>query len=609
MEMTKKAVSNKDKPLGATASQSPRRKAPLAPSSQPGTQGGAGFKFENISTRPAQRPQSSEVARGGFAGSPSALPYRSEMEQWFGRDFSSVRAFTGQKARSAASALGAEAYTVGPRIAFAHSNPDRGTVAHELTHVVQQQGGTPRSVATKSVQGPGPGSMEAEADAVERAVRGGDSLPAISGQQPGTLAKKTAPPTQQKSADLSPWLSKLSQVRSFVAANDILGGMFRTIAPNPGNSAFAKFNLNFYFTPVLPGGIPIPIQLGISCELEVVHTDEGMELGGLLALLAGLGKEVETYFGTVKAHLLLRGALGVKAKADDAFECMRLIGLAIDHELRTIAPVSLAPGYELSGTDVANALFGAGYAKSVVANMDIDTASVADDKEADKVEYVAELGVQTGFSYTPKDEEEELGAEAKMSAGYRRKSELGRTTAGLEDSLTTGYYAKAEFKVGEVGCELSVFSGKNQNEPVQELEAMIDIPVPAKNLHAMADSVWQTFGVALQRVLSRREVAFNKTVEDSLYNALMTTPRAVAVGTMADTKGYAPSVEFKLEYNNKDGVTLRGAVVHKQKLAFEKWKSFEGEVGFKSKLFAFEKIPIRKPVKKSSPTTPSNKAR
>ncbi|HET7065502.1 MAG TPA: DUF4157 domain-containing protein [Rudaea sp.] len=84
------------------------------------------------------------VAHGG-APLPSAA--RTFFEPRFGHDFSQVRVHTDATAANAARALDAQAYTLGHNIAFApgayapHTGAGRSLLAHELAHVVQQQGG------------------------------------------------------------------------------------------------------------------------------------------------------------------------------------------------------------------------------------------------------------------------------------------------------------------------------------------------------------------------------------------------------------------------------------------------------------------------------------
>jgi hypothetical protein len=113
----------------------------------------------------------------GTSESGSSVPYRAEMEQRFGADLGNVRAHRGTLARKAAKGIGTEAFTVGNDVVFGSSYPDRATVAHELTHVLQQR-------RTSALQASGVTShndpTEQEARAVEKATRNGLELPSIS---------------------------------------------------------------------------------------------------------------------------------------------------------------------------------------------------------------------------------------------------------------------------------------------------------------------------------------------------------------------------------------------------------------------------------------------
>src|SRR4051794_8866021 len=85
------------------------------------------------------------VGRGG--GSALDDRTRTDMEARFGEDFSSVRVHTDGHAAESARSVNAHAYTVGSDIVFAGGRFDPGTpsgqrtLAHELTHVVQQRSG------------------------------------------------------------------------------------------------------------------------------------------------------------------------------------------------------------------------------------------------------------------------------------------------------------------------------------------------------------------------------------------------------------------------------------------------------------------------------------
>ena len=85
------------------------------------------------------------VGKGG--GAPMDKALRSQMESSLGHDFGDVRVHTDHAASESAKAVGAQAYTVGNDIVFGSGKYDPGssagqkTIAHELTHVVQQKAG------------------------------------------------------------------------------------------------------------------------------------------------------------------------------------------------------------------------------------------------------------------------------------------------------------------------------------------------------------------------------------------------------------------------------------------------------------------------------------
>ncbi|WP_435838517.1 eCIS core domain-containing protein [Streptomyces achromogenes] len=80
-----------------------------------------------------------EVLRS--SGKPLAAPVREDMEARFGTDFSDVRLHTGPVAARSARAIGARAYTSGSHVVLGDGGGDKHTLAHELTHVVQQRQG------------------------------------------------------------------------------------------------------------------------------------------------------------------------------------------------------------------------------------------------------------------------------------------------------------------------------------------------------------------------------------------------------------------------------------------------------------------------------------
>jgi hypothetical protein len=85
------------------------------------------------------------VSSGG--GRPLDTDTRSDMESRMGADFSDVRVHTDSAAHASAKGVGAHAYTVGNHVVFQRDSYDpaspggRTTLAHELTHVIQQRNG------------------------------------------------------------------------------------------------------------------------------------------------------------------------------------------------------------------------------------------------------------------------------------------------------------------------------------------------------------------------------------------------------------------------------------------------------------------------------------
>ncbi|MEZ4402075.1 MAG: DUF4157 domain-containing protein [Kofleriaceae bacterium] len=112
------------------------------------------------------------VAQAGFAGTPGAIPYQSEMEAGFGTSFGGVQAHFGDNAAQASKHLGAEAYTVGQSVAFADANPSKAVVAHELAHTIQQGGSASPGGAGVQTYG-GAGAYEHEADDAAATVLSG----------------------------------------------------------------------------------------------------------------------------------------------------------------------------------------------------------------------------------------------------------------------------------------------------------------------------------------------------------------------------------------------------------------------------------------------------
>ncbi|MEV1067064.1 DUF4157 domain-containing protein [Streptomyces sp. NPDC050263] len=108
---------------------------------------GAMLQREQDEDSPA--PQRSPVhdVVGSGSGQTLGADVRSDMEEKLGADFSDVRVHTGDAAHESAKSVGAHAYTVGNNVVFQRdaydpsSHAGRTTLAHELTHVIQQRSG------------------------------------------------------------------------------------------------------------------------------------------------------------------------------------------------------------------------------------------------------------------------------------------------------------------------------------------------------------------------------------------------------------------------------------------------------------------------------------
>jgi hypothetical protein len=121
----------------------------------------------------------------GAGGEPLPHETREVMEARFGADFSDVRVHTDQTAAESAAALDASAYTTGRDIYFAPGAYAPATLAHELTHVIQQGGATSSSSREEA-------SLEREADLASTAV--------MLGRRAEITGAHVAPPIQRQPA-------------------------------------------------------------------------------------------------------------------------------------------------------------------------------------------------------------------------------------------------------------------------------------------------------------------------------------------------------------------------------------------------------------------------
>ncbi|MFJ6810083.1 DUF4157 domain-containing protein [Streptomyces anulatus] len=100
---------------------------------------GDGCGHEQAGPAPVQRSAVHGVLRG--AGRPMDRATRTDMEARLGADFSDVRIHNDAAAKASAAEIGARAYTSGSHVVIGDGGADKHTLAHELTHVIQQRQG------------------------------------------------------------------------------------------------------------------------------------------------------------------------------------------------------------------------------------------------------------------------------------------------------------------------------------------------------------------------------------------------------------------------------------------------------------------------------------
>lgn len=163
---------------------------------------GAGTTVAAVPVRPSAVPARPvrDVLRA--PGEPLAAPVKEEMEARLGADFSDVRVHTDAAAHRAVQAVSARAFTAGSHIAFQRGRYDPGsaegrqTLAHELTHVIQQRSGPVAGTGTGQgirVSDPSDSFERAAQVNARRAMGGGQRSPAPSPRAAGRNAQPATP--------------------------------------------------------------------------------------------------------------------------------------------------------------------------------------------------------------------------------------------------------------------------------------------------------------------------------------------------------------------------------------------------------------------------------
>jgi hypothetical protein len=214
-------------------------------------------------------------ARGGGAPLPGEV--RDDMGQRFGTDFGAVRVHTDPRADQLNRAVSAEAFTTGRDIFFSagafdpHGTAGRELLAHELTHVVQQQDGAGAAGRVSQPHEP----AEVEARRTARAVLAGAGAGALQAGGNQAVCRALAHPVQREA------------------------GIFDGLAEMAGSAATAVGHL-------ASGALDAGMSL---FDAEQRRADM---IGQLSGLRAGIGGDVtftQEEYASLQAHLGRLGAL------------------------------------------------------------------------------------------------------------------------------------------------------------------------------------------------------------------------------------------------------------------------------------------------------------
>ncbi|MET0646931.1 MAG: DUF4157 domain-containing protein [Pyrinomonadaceae bacterium] len=172
-------------------------------------------------------------------GRPLDEATRAFMEPRFGHDFSKVRVHADERAAESARSVGALAYTVGNNVVFnagqfaPQTRPGLHLLAHELAHVVQQQGDAgARSVASESSEGRSDAPGLRSGPALARQT-GDESPPPSTSTEP----LNTAPAEREREVEVIE-----SGDKSYVLYQTVVrfNGSSSWLANNPGNMDYTE---------------------------------------------------------------------------------------------------------------------------------------------------------------------------------------------------------------------------------------------------------------------------------------------------------------------------------------------------------------------------------
>lgn len=210
----------------------------------------------------------------GSAGRPLDASARSFMEPRFGHDFSGVRVHTDGRAAESARSVNALAYTVGRNVVFGagryapHTASGKMLLAHELTHVVQQQrAGGAGGVMTYSTQDSSE-HYEREADRVANAV-----VRSSGSNAPEGVAAAAAGQVASPSRTQGVTLQRFGEEEHRSLGNEASGKVTVNVG---GLTPDTKFELDFGDVVMLSGDWFAPDELR---RLAAIPGNQGKQVG------------------------------------------------------------------------------------------------------------------------------------------------------------------------------------------------------------------------------------------------------------------------------------------------------------------------------------------
>ncbi|MFI1828152.1 DUF4157 domain-containing protein [Streptomyces sp. NPDC020412] len=247
---------------------------------------GCGHQESGEGAAAVQRSAVHDVLR--TPGRPLDATTRTDMEARLGADFSDVRIHSDGAARASAAEIGARAYTSGNHVVIGDGGGDRHTLAHELTHVIQQRQGP--------VAGADNGSGLKVSDPADRFEREAEANAhrALSGQPPAVEAGAGPAPKSAPAA-----VQRLSKVQGSVLAKSgragWVNGVDKYMTLATGNARCHTISYEEICNSVI-GPVNRYLQTG--------RTDQAGFLYGLVDAVFPHGATADSHAGTPNATAL-----------------------------------------------------------------------------------------------------------------------------------------------------------------------------------------------------------------------------------------------------------------------------------------------------------------